>query len=1441
MSESSPPAEATAMATATKPTNMTTDKPPTESKDLDQSATLPSPRDPTAQEFTPGCGLAIFSTNLGMHPKRAVEGQLRPPVIVRSDGVKGVVDAARYWQRKFKVQCLCIFPGQGWTIGDLWDDVDIQLDTPPFCQEMLTFISRETYHVARDFAKDFIRAYPERLSVVGSDMAELHNHNPKDAFAMVDKIYNEGERGAFPRTFLWHVAHMMRAYVLEMSLANTNHDMTLASAPKPALQVMSDNNQASLSQTEEVAASASPSSTPIEPAPAPAKSTSLPAIVSPSKLQREKPRVSSHELQRTGNQQAEPVASLTNSSTSHAVLSPNMPVRGLKLPKGPPRNLGTTTYTQPGPPHNWTENNYRPGSGPYPPRQISGGIPPLTSPQFVASNMAIGQHIIPAGYVASYPHGNHMMAANMAPMPHYNPNLAPPGLMLHPSAMMQNPHMGPVYASQPQAVRGVSMGDMTNNGYYANGMAPNTLNVQATSIRRPSNYNNNGTLFDPYNGANSNFRETVAYNKGKKPHYNDISHYANRPRNISNSGSRLAQAAYKTERAINQPYNVATYNYRPKTRQTSEDDPAITGNRLTGCHEQWIGPENVTVNELFVGDLPMDVSSGEVKKVFEQQMGVVPANVSVRSPKRIEGFTQHERCHAFVALNSTADAKKIMGMPNRSFRLRDDGQSFSVSVPRRFFQLPTDQLRRASSSSESHIVPAQPDDREGHKATHPSARDNDNQREFGPGAYGMKGTYSPQDARSGLRKKSAVKSNADGIAPDESSQVRKPKLRQVSPTKKQQTKREHAAPSITSSKGAEAANTPAEDPATVGTATSNDKSSQDLAQGNKFSTPPVKKDMITIKKPVAIPTSASPMEEPSLSTAGKSPLHSDDREVAPGPSESDPTAHTQLDSAPAISHQSVSTVTTNMVGQPTEPVLTEEEGSNKVPVGSFPQCPEYIVANDEASHNVSSETVLEPQTEPIPTASDGKHAGEVAAPYQEKDFVKHIPEKATSMESTQLTAALEASQTAGSTEKGKAVESCEETPLVVENESIPRSATALTADIPAKPGLQQVSSLHPYAKPNKSQQKKAKDALRKQQKKEQAEKAEKAKAEKAKAEKARAEKNNVSTKAKEAAVQEEIEKSQAPSHIPSMRVETGKGASNNLVTPVFENANLTEVTKGKLVATANGAAVANGDVHEPEHTSNTAETPIPLAERLPASHARPVLNDVEGDKMQINKIAPMASEASVVKPKAKELQDSPVNVPASDTANAASSEPATPTPKKKSKNKRKKKVASVPEENKQGEGIANGKPHSPTRKSNSITSKALTEAVSPIQLDSLSGFGADLATEVRSNSTATLPSSSAPELVHASKDRPILATLQEIIPPSEQLGHSQIVHQQALNPPPYRPSTPDSQEPAIGKQPCKVHVNFALWLTVRDRYPSVPRAARQGPGHHLVAFAIGWH
>ena len=79
------------------------------------------------------------------------------------------------------------------------------------------------------------------------------------------------------------------------------------------------------------------------------------------------------------------------------------------------------------------------------------------------------------------------------------------------------------------------------------------------------------------------------------------------------------------------------------------DIPEMVNDTVRGCGQTWIGPENTTVNEVFVSDLYNDTHQREVVDMFMQDRPggamVTPSKVAV---KPIQSGNL-PRAHAFVS------------------------------------------------------------------------------------------------------------------------------------------------------------------------------------------------------------------------------------------------------------------------------------------------------------------------------------------------------------------------------------------------------------------------------------------------------------------------------------------------------------------------------------------------------------------------------------------------------------------------------------------------------------------------------------------------------------------------------------------------------------------------------------------------------------------------
>lgn len=316
------------------------------------------------------------------------------------------------------------------------------------------------------------------------------------------------------------------------------------------------------------------------------------------------------------------------------MISPSMAPQTLNVPKGMPRNQGSGTYYQPMPQYGRPENFNRVPSGQY-----------VQSPPMAPETMMLGHAgMMVPNMMPPYVQAPHMMAPNMVPMQqHYDPILAQRAMMPQPFLPMPGAYMEQPYMHQSRAPRGVSMGDMTNQAYYSNTMGPPGIDPRVPVPRRATNYGQNtNLLYDPYGGTNAGFRNNSLHSAGKKSSHGDVGSQSVQPRKMSIQGGRSAHSNYNSGGA-DKPSNGGRYLGHLPMRGNFEDDLSITCDRTNGCHETWIGPNNDTVTELFIGDLPVDAHEDEVRLLFEQIIGISPTNIAVRSP------APSARCHAFVS------------------------------------------------------------------------------------------------------------------------------------------------------------------------------------------------------------------------------------------------------------------------------------------------------------------------------------------------------------------------------------------------------------------------------------------------------------------------------------------------------------------------------------------------------------------------------------------------------------------------------------------------------------------------------------------------------------------------------------------------------------------------------------------------------------------------
>ncbi|CAO2651140.1 Nn.00g094370.m01.CDS01 [Neocucurbitaria sp. VM-36] len=1160
MSDSPPPAAATPSPEVSATTSAA--QLPNSPTDSDKTIAAPMQDANPHQEFLPACGAAIFSTELCTQTPRQSAGPPYPPVIVRGgDKNKAVVDAAHYWQKKFKWQCLCIFPGQGWEIRDLWDAVDIHVESSPFCEQMLIFISRDTYYAAKQFSEDWARAHPDRLAFIGGEMMSVFD--PVDPFAIVDKVFTYGEPEDFPRTFLWHVAHMMRTTMAEISAANNaameaNHaQQPVLVNQQPATNVALDIKPTGAESAVVAKRSSLPNDAPIESAPSktnrkktrsrprkltvstepsPAVDTSMPMPAAPPAAPNQPaPRVVSKHVPSHGPPQSgypiEPMGGVMGGMTGPTMMSPNMPAQTLRIAKGTPRNMGSNFHNQPLVPHGWAENVNRVPSGPYS-RHGSGAMPNIQSPQFIPGTMAMGQPVmIPPNAILPYAHGPPFISPSMTSNQQFDPAMSQRGMLPGQPMSMQMAPMGQAYMHQAHQVvgaRGVSMGNMTNNVYYPNTMPSQHMDPRASMPRQASQFNSGGILYDPYNGANPKFNDAAVYSGGKKPGQNGFSNQPGRPRKSSHTINRQGYGQLSSDRPGNMPTNTARHSEHGFRKGRLEDDPVITQDRSCGCNDSWIGPKNETVTELFVGDLPDDVQVHELKHLFEQQVGITPSQVDIKHAPE-----QHHRLHAFISFSSASDAKKALQIRDRKPYLRDGSVAVAVSVPRRFFQKAANSIRRGSFTSGSYNGPShasQLDERDARGTTHLSSHDEESVVTVPQKASG-RSLYSPQDARSDLQKRTVRQPDDNDPILGGSPKARKSKHRQSSPTKEATIE-----PQTHLEMGTSVEVEVAEDDKPV--------------EANRLS--PVKAEMATTdreskaaeeaaeplaKLAVQDETGTSTLKEPSTSLMVKSGSIRDTdgaaHEAHGLEDDTEPQTQSIIESSTVETKSPVVNIPVSLGNDvlvseqlPTEGKEFSVEQPERPAPSSYLVSAEDAGSDDDAKNDTSFHSAQESQTElaHVEQESEPEHRNE-SIPMNQGTMTSNFSstKEASTLSNIVLvkTATEEKSpenpQSPPAQPEQEALTKSEAKTLVMKDTEViatpthnvaaePKTNVALMAASSAQPvvealkkgGAPQIQSLSPFAKPTKAQQKKEKELRKKQQKREQAEKEAKAKVEKTK-------------------------------------------------------------------------------------------------------------------------------------------------------------------------------------------------------------------------------------------------------------------------------------------------------------------------------------------------------
>lgn len=246
--------------------------------------------------------------------------------------------------------------------------------------------------------------------------------------------------------------------------------------------------------------------------------------------------------------------------------------------------------------------------------------------------------------MASFTYEQNLMASGVVPSQSLHHGILHLGMV--PLHTIQTPSIAHGYARQLSGSQGplhaAPMADTTNMHYPPN-MPPQNIDPRHAGDRRYSQQHSSGALYDPYEGGNPAFK-AAGYSNSKKNNQNSFQGSNGRQRKTSFPGSRPYYTQYTNNGSgLPQP---SGHRY-PGSKGYREDDLAIVQDREHGCHIDWIGPQNITVDELFVKDLPGNIQDTELEALFHDGIGVKPTSVNIGIPFH----TQHNlqtRKHAFV-------------------------------------------------------------------------------------------------------------------------------------------------------------------------------------------------------------------------------------------------------------------------------------------------------------------------------------------------------------------------------------------------------------------------------------------------------------------------------------------------------------------------------------------------------------------------------------------------------------------------------------------------------------------------------------------------------------------------------------------------------------------------------------------------------------------------
>ncbi|KAJ4325019.1 hypothetical protein N0V94_000903 [Neodidymelliopsis sp. IMI 364377] len=631
----------------------------------------------------------------------------------------------------------------------------------------------------------------------------------------------------------------------------------------------------------------------------------------------------------------------------------------------------------------------------------------------------------------------------------------------------------------------VPMADTTNL-HFNPAMSPQNIDSRRpVDCQYSQQYGSGNTLYDPYDGNSTAFKNSATHYNGRKYSQNNFQGSSGLERKTSATGSR----PYHNSIANDKPSHVQHSSNRfhgPK--RPSEDDPAITQDYEYGCHINWVGPQNTTVTEVFVKDLPEDIRDAELEALFHNKIGVKPKSINAKAAYHPQYHNQGRK-HAFVGFSNTAVARQAISIRDPTIR----GQPVSITVPKRFFQKISEAPVRDATESgfpAKSWYNANSNNGESLNRQRTSSVNESGDVTAAETVLGDELSYSPQDARSDLHKKKKGKQLRQGPITSGSPEARKakPKKHQMMSTKDESAKPVDTVENQTSKEISEPpekalVHIQVEDTPSNATQTEKSRTSKDpLSEPKKVPKPIVEGSFL----PVALTDDVV-----HAVNDGSDPSTNQPVQIAP----------LQVDPEPQKADQDTSNRTENVQQTSTVQSIDTEEEKVK------PSSPDTIntvkignkVPEDELENNASSQSVakphfnMEPKVEARDECDIANHGIHVSTKIFEDLTTEPSAHTPSDTETINMSAAVEDEMPTPESVMPHADSELVTTSTAMQQETEPAPADAVTAEPVKKGGAQRTESLHPFSKASKAQAKREREQKRKALKKEK-EQAEKAKA-----------------------------------------------------------------------------------------------------------------------------------------------------------------------------------------------------------------------------------------------------------------------------------------------------------------------------------------------------------